>query len=217
MARRAWARRGSARPRSRPGGAMSARPSTPSNERSASISISSTKRAITSERPERRVRVSSPTWPTSRFKRGTPRTCRTAGSSETSRAASVEPNSKKPPSTRRSGGAIGVAMAQGLVQRQAGTGTTIQVRSLGGDLLRIQIHGRGVRLQAGHHETRRGRQQHEVALPQLDGRLALHGEAAAALQHRAEAGGAEGAVAHRPAPGADDAARSTRCAAAAGR
>jgi hypothetical protein len=93
ICRIARASRWSARPRSRPGGASS-----PEEERSASISSTSTSRVSTSSRPERLARVSSPTSRTSTDSRSTPRTCTSAGSSDTSsdtsRAASGESKTK---------------------------------------------------------------------------------------------------------------------------
>jgi hypothetical protein len=86
MAGASW---GSARPRSRPGGASS-----PEVDRSASTSMISTSRVSTSSRPARRSFDSSATSRTSAESRSTPRTCTIAGSSGTSRAALGESKTK---------------------------------------------------------------------------------------------------------------------------
>ena len=72
---------------------------------------------------------------------------------------------------------------------------------LRGRHLRVEPHGLH-RLEAGHREARRRREEDEVVRLERDGALAVHGETTASLQHGAEAGVAEGRIGDGPTTGA---------------
>ena len=98
MQRIAAASRSSASPRNSPCDAA-----IPADDRSASMSSTSSRRVRTTSRAGREARDSSPTSCTSVASRLSPRICTSWGRSETSNAASGEPNRKCPIKKRTSG------------------------------------------------------------------------------------------------------------------
>ncbi len=182
--------RASARPRSRP-----AAPPRRRWERSASISSTSTKRVSTSSRAGRCARDSASISRTSTASASTPRRCISAGSSDTSSAASEESNWKKPPSRRTSAGpscspwrtsSIGGGAARGSIS----SGATASKP----DSVKPGVSGSSTKSPASS----------------VAGACPVDGQQAASLQHHAEARLPEAGIAHRPAAGAADAFRMHR-------